>query len=77
MQTLAMIELAESKSHLATMRSSAELCCVEARKQLDRGIDDAARRLAVKSLAYSLGILHPIYTKAHAAWTYGIRSELA
>ena len=47
----------------AEMESSARLCLQDAVKLADSHDEDAARRRALKSLAYSVGILHPDYRR--------------
>lgn len=46
------------------MRSSALLCLADAIKLMEAGEYAFARTRALKSLAYSVGILHPDYTRA-------------
>ena len=57
------IELAR-KNLGGRMESSARLCLEDALKLFDAGDFDAAKRRAVKSLGYSVGILHPDHRKA-------------
>jgi hypothetical protein len=60
MNTTQVVELAAK--HLLTpcaMQSSAELCYSDAVRMLANGELIAARRWALKSLDYSIGILHP------------------
>jgi hypothetical protein len=55
-----------ARKHLGqgTMESSARLCLADAVTQRDAGDLDAARRWAIKSLAYSVGIFHADYQRA-------------
>lgn len=48
----------------ATMQSSAELCLADAIALFDKGDFEYARKRALKSLAYSVGVFHPDYKKA-------------
>ena len=48
----------------AAMESSARLCLADAVACCNNGAFDSAKRHALKSLAYSIGILHPDYRKA-------------
>ncbi len=60
MNTQQIVELAAK--HLSTpcaMKSSAELCYSDAVRMLANGELTAARMWALKSLDYSIGILHP------------------
>lgn len=58
--------LALAVKHLGTgtMDSSARLCLKDAREAQERGDSEAARVRALKSLAYSVGIMHPDYQAA-------------
>lgn len=47
--------------------TSAALCLVDAHRLYDAGNFDAARRRALRSLAYSVGILSPVYAAATSA----------
>ena len=60
--------IALAKSHVArgVMDTSAELCLTDALCWEDAGRLDLARTRALKSLAYSVGILHPDYIRAAA-----------
>jgi hypothetical protein len=60
------IDLAQSHVSKASMQSSAQLCVDDARACLARGLPDYAIGRAVRSLAYSLGILSPVYQAARA-----------
>lgn len=46
------------------MESSARLCLEDAIRHKDEGEWDLAASRALKSIAYSVGILHPAYTRA-------------
>jgi uncharacterized protein (UPF0332 family) len=50
----------------AAMASSAQLCVDDAKRLLESGDVESARRRALKSLAYSVGIGSPLYIVA--AW---------
>jgi len=55
------------KNYLGEIKeSSARLCLTDAVTAFDAGDYETARRRAIKSLAYSVGILHPVYRKAVA-----------
>ena len=58
------IELAKKHWGKGGMSSSAQLCLVEAVSLYDDGNFVSARERALKSLAYSVGILHPDYKRA-------------
>jgi hypothetical protein len=61
--------LAVARKHLgngAAMESSARLCMADAIKAHDEGDFETAKRRAVKSLAYTVGIGHPDYQRAAA-----------
>lgn len=47
--------------HATDMRSSAQFCLDEARRLYSEGKIEYARRSALKSLSYSVGIFHPVY----------------
>jgi hypothetical protein len=66
------IELAQANVEKAAMRDSAQSCVNDARACLARGLPDYAIGRAVKSLAYSLGILSPVYQAARAFDTTGL-----
>lgn len=55
-----------ARKHLGkgNMESSARACMMDAVAQYDKGNYDAARMWAVKSIAYSVGVIHPDYKKA-------------
>jgi hypothetical protein len=57
-----------ARKHLGggTMESSARLCLSDAVALADDGKLEDAKVRALKSLAYSVGIIHPDYTKAAA-----------
>jgi hypothetical protein len=46
------------------MESSARLCLSDANHLFDRGLLDYAKKRALESLKYSVGILHQDYKKA-------------
>ncbi len=46
------------------MRSSAELCLQDAMALQSKGDYENAKTRALKSLAYTVGVLHPDYRKA-------------
>ena len=63
MTTLNIIRLA--RKHLGgEMESSARLCLAQAIELYDNGELESARWHALRSLRYSLGVLHPVYQKA-------------
>ena len=74
MTTDEMMGLATLNAPNAQMASSAKLCLSRAETMLANGNEDGCRRLLVDSLRYSLGIFHPDYKAAHAAWVYGLTS---
>jgi len=76
MTTEAMMELATLNAAKAEMASSAKLCIDRAEAMLANGNEDGCRRALVRSLAYSLGILHPQYQAAHRAWVYGVHAPI-
>lgn len=47
--------------HATDMRSSAQYCLDEARRLYAENKEEYARRWALKSLSYSVGIFHPTY----------------
>jgi hypothetical protein len=54
-----------AQTHIGgAMESSARLCLTDAIYQLNKGDTVAAKHRALKSLAYSVGILHPDYRAA-------------
>jgi len=58
------INLARKYVHVNMLtEDSAKICLADAVKLYDQGNLKAARRRAKKSLAYSIGILHPDYAK--------------
>jgi len=68
MNSYEVIQLA--KKHVdstAVMQYSAKLCLADAVRLQYQGKCAEARNRAVKSLAYSVGVLHPDY-KAATAW---------
>lgn len=64
MNVAEIIALAEKHVDQAQMKSSAELCIVDAKKQLAEGKEEYARNWALKSLAYSVGKSSPVYKSA-------------
>jgi len=60
------IALAEKHVEKAQMLSSAKLCLSDAKELVGRGEVESAKVRALKSLAYSIGILHPDYRAAAA-----------
>ena len=65
MQTLKVIALAHK--HIGgDMETSARLCLSDAVQLFDKGQFDDAKKRALDSLKYSLGVFHPVYTKASA-----------
>lgn len=67
-----------ARKHLGNgsdMESSARLCFADAVKLYDAGNLINAKRRALKSIAYSVGILHPDHIKASAADVYDLGSR--
>lgn len=59
--------LALARKHLGgVMESSARFCLAEAVARYDDGDLDAARRCALDSLKYSVGVFHADYRRAAA-----------
>ena len=58
--------MALARKHLGkgNMESSARLCMADAVHLQERGLLEYARKRALKSLSYSIGILHSDYIKA-------------
>ena len=58
--------MALARKHIGkgNMESSARLCLANAVYLQERGLLDYARKRALSSLAYSVGVLHPDYIKA-------------
>ena len=57
--------LSLARKHLGgDMESSARLCLADAISLRDAGDYEYAKKRAIASLAYSVGILHPDYAKA-------------
>jgi len=55
----------EARNQLGgNMESSARLCLTDAIRHKDEGDWDMAASRALKSIAYSVGIMHPAYSKA-------------
>jgi hypothetical protein len=68
MLTSDLLSLARSYSNNgATMASSALSCIADAERLLAAGKEDLARGWCVRSLKYSIGILHPDFVRAKAA----------
>lgn len=61
MTTVTVVALAEKHLGAGAMVSSARLCIDDARVLARRGDDIGATRRALRSLAYSVGILHADY----------------
>lgn len=54
-----------ARKHLGgDMESSARLCLADAISLYDKGDTEYAKKRALESLRYSIGILHPDYKKA-------------
>ncbi len=66
MKALDLINLAKRNEHKAAMRSSAALNIQEAVEHYELGNMLLAKRSAIRSLKYSLGILHAEYIAAVA-----------
>lgn len=64
MNTDLVIRLARKHLGSGNMESSARLCLEDAINLYDKGDFTYAKARALKSLAYSVGILHPDYRKA-------------
>lgn len=65
MNTKAILDLA--RAHLDTTpehEGSARLCLADAVALYDKGDWQAARSRALRSLSYSIGVLHPDYQRA-------------
>lgn len=58
------IVLARKHVRTGPMQSSAELCLTDAIRLYENGKLPEARKRALKSLAYSVGILHTDYQRA-------------
>jgi hypothetical protein len=58
--------MALARKHIGKgmMESSARLCLSDANHLFDRGLLDYAKKRALESLKYSVGILHQDYKKA-------------
>lgn len=59
--------IALARKHLgngSAMDSSARSCVFDAVQQYDEGNFDAARKWALKSLSYSVGVFHKDYKRA-------------
>lgn len=56
-----------ARKHLGgNMESSARLCLTDAISLYEKGEFEAAKKRALKSLAYSIGVFHSDYVKASA-----------
>jgi hypothetical protein len=64
MQTDKVMALARKHIGKGMMESSARLCLSDANHLFDRGLLDYAKKRALESLKYSIGILHKDYQKA-------------
>ena len=64
METDKILKLAKKYSSNCEMRSSAELNITDSEFWVREGNDDLARSFAIRSLQYSIGILHPVYKLA-------------
>jgi len=64
------IELAATHVGNGSMASSAQLCLDDARACLANGSPEYARKRALSSLAYSLGMLSPVYKLANGGRVY-------
>lgn len=67
MNAALIIEAARVNAASAVMLSSAEHCLSEAEARLAEGNAAGACMWAMKSLAYSVGILSPVYREARMA----------
>ena len=61
---LEVIAIAKAQAPFAQMASSAKLCVEDAEACLARGDEERARSRALKSLAYSVGIMSNVYKEA-------------
>ena len=66
MSTQNVIRLARKHLGMGSMESSARLCMADAVQLEGDGKLDAAKARALKSLSYSVGVLHPDYRRAAA-----------
>jgi hypothetical protein len=64
MQTDKVMALARKHIGKGMMESSARVCLSDANHLFDRGLLDYAKKRALESLKYSIGILHQDYIKA-------------
>ena len=64
MTTQQVITLARKHVRTGAMQDSAELCLIDAVQLYDQGLFDAARRRALKSLRYSVGVSHADYARS-------------
>jgi len=65
-RTIRAIQIAEAHIGKGSMVSSAAMCLADAKALYADGRMEYARTRALKSLAYSVGILDPIYASAAA-----------
>lgn len=70
MTTNTVITLARKHLGAGAMQSSARLCLQDAIELYDSNDFENAYNRALKSLAYSVGILHPDYRKAYYSSPY-------
>lgn len=64
MKVSEIIKLARQHSNEGSMVSSAQLCLSDAVEMQRLGHPEYARKRALKSLAYSVGMFHPDYQRA-------------
>lgn len=64
MQITDLLQLAAVHVHEGSMATSAALCLEDARDEYEDGRFRSARRMALKSLAFSVGVFHPDYVRA-------------
>lgn len=70
--------IALARRHMTTGNftdASAQICYIDALHLMERGLEDFARRRALKSLEHSIGILHPDYLFATSN-VEGLRTEM-
>jgi hypothetical protein len=66
METQQIIELAAQHQEDGAMSASAQICLADAVWLMSVGNESAARRRALKSLQYSVGVFHPDFQQAQA-----------